>query len=348
METEFDLIQTLSINLEMINTISNGMKSLISKKKEKKETIESTIKKINSKLTLKKKLFHIKNDLKTKLLISKQIKAAFMRNNNEIISKYTKQINNYESCLSDKSNIITGLLKKFKEYEIYIMREVEKQKLKKHKNFSFSNFIDLNFYYYQQRKTLLSNIQSKKEQSKEKLTNSIIRALNKSTGSSNNQVKKSNNNSLVIPKINDNKEKKVKKDGKIKEIKKPINNSAKPKKKKLFSYFKRNKSNTMKRGFFSKILFYNTKKNKQSPNPSFVSKKFYEETKFTSNEISTAISRNLYYSSKDFRENINYSNFNRNTDELNLYYKESSVSSNKDITVINESKEEADDKSSNI
>lgn len=286
MSHEFDLNQTLLINLEMINNFSSmTLEADDSKDKEnevnrnfkadsfntKKDflAISQLLVNIKEKLTCKQNLKNLKVEEKRKMLILKQIKASSVRNNEEAISKFSKQIITYNDLVSEKNEAIVFLNKRLMEFEVYIQRMASKENnentdLTYLKEFRILDFSEMNFDFALKRKGLYQDLKELQKvnlelvkKRKDKLTESIIRVLNKESSNSslNVSLKISSNSSFNIHDHIEGKPKN-KSSKKQKSVKKTnngyySNTSKEGKKKKTLGLFGKKKKEEAKKAEFS-------------------------------------------------------------------------------------------------
>lgn len=416
-QRQLDKLETIKINLEMISELSSfsSLNYKETDKLKKKTCLQSIINKIKAKIKEKTEKTNEKLRIKSNLLIKRQIKAVSLRNNDEIISKFNKQALILNNELMDKAKYTEDVLKKLREYVVYITRESNKEKNKefnhKYDNFKIDSFIESNFHMKNQIKSLFSEVLLLKNRNlsvyhknKEVITETILKILNKSSEISNFHMesrKNSNANSSKQSKQSNSKGNSkgkskskvnisnisgiskntntnhIKSNKKVKDmdISPILSYKPKPKikinkKRKLFSYFNKNKAikaikslkNTeksgksnkkiKKNGFLSKI-FYSSHKKKES---SQSLKRKTEETKLT-NELSTGLSNGKELTmtisfkmktSKEYKEEV--ACFTNKTQENIDFYMNSSANASsykEEITVISE-KEDVEDCNSNM
>lgn len=407
-QRQLDRLETIKINLEMIRELSSFQSLNHNQDSNQIDRLKNNtchmkiINRIIEKIQEKTEKTNEKLRIKSNLLIKRQIKAVYLRNNDEIISKYSKQILILNNELTDKSKYTEEILKKFREYVVYITRESNKEKNKdynhKYDSFKIDSFIESNFLMKNQIKALFSEVLLLKNRNlsvyhknKEVITETILKILNKSSEISNihhesrknsnansSKQSKSKANISTISAISGNMNTNhIKSNKKVLDISPILSYKPKPKikinkKRKLFSYFNKNKAikaiksfkNTenlgksnkknKKNGFLSKI-FYSSHKKKES---SQSLKRKTEETKLT-NELSTGLSNGKELTmtisfkmrtSKEYKEEAFPSYFNKNSEENIDFYMNSSANASsykEEITVISE-KEDIEDCGSNM
>ena len=120
---------------------------------------------INELLNKKVKSIKEKQEIKSKLIIEKQIKTSLERQRAESISKYSKKIQNLQEEISLKINSIETMHKKFLEHQEYLSREAKKMKEKTPKedcgkNAFLSKYINFNIQYYLEENFKLKTMKS--------------------------------------------------------------------------------------------------------------------------------------------------------------------------------------------
>lgn len=160
----FDLVKTLELNFECIKMFLQESKM---KKGDKKEIV-TLFEGINQKFNDKKNLRNKIQDLRSKILISKQIWSQQQRKNEELFNFYTEKIEDGEEAVENKEEYRKIYEKKLKDIEKYIHRIITEKrkgydKYKKYAKFKMSKFIVESTTLVKKKEELLKDIALYKE-----------------------------------------------------------------------------------------------------------------------------------------------------------------------------------------
>ena len=159
----FDLEKTISLNQDMINKIIPTLNTTEKNKKALLNNIQKIYKYFNNKQEYRFK----KKNLKSKILMNKQIIQEIKRRKDEIVFMHKDQINNMQNSVNKKGNMVKLSQRKFKEVEIFIQRESKKEenleKYGKWKNFTLIPFMRKNEELLKRKYFYEMNIKKTKE-----------------------------------------------------------------------------------------------------------------------------------------------------------------------------------------
>ena len=159
----FDLEKTISLNQDVINKIIPTLNTTEKNKKALLNNIQKIYKYFNNKQEYRFK----KKNLKSKILMNKQIIQEIKRRKDEIVFMYKDQINHMQNSVNKKGNMVKLSQRKFKEVEIFIQRESKKEenleKYGKWKNFTLIPFMRKNEELLKRKYFYEMNIKKTKE-----------------------------------------------------------------------------------------------------------------------------------------------------------------------------------------